>query len=244
MKTISQSLLNELLNPDGYCGYYLDLVFNQNLRDEPTDAMVNGLFFEQEVIGSTRDGLPVEIPKNTRVGKDGTYISQREKDLLIDIAYAKKIFNENNIKVDQIQIAKTTEDRHGHIDFIGTIDKRKSLFDLKWTGMSYTTWEREYKYGNTKSRFLIQARHYQSLFDEKLPFIFLIFGSGWCRFFKLEYDELEINHHKEVATFGLETFNTMEYRPTNDSKLCFNCRLRNRCEKVNNIISLETFDAD
>lgn len=240
MKTISQSLINDLTNPNGYCGYYLDLVYNKNVKTEPTDAMINGLFFEQELIGKTRSGEKIEIPKSKTTGKP----LKRETDLLQDIKYAEMILQKNSITFDPATVQQRIEkdDRHGHIDCMGTAGNEEAIFDIKWTGMAFNQWEREFKWGDFKRRAITQSRHYQTLIDKKLPFIFLVFGSGWCRFFKVDYDEATLEHHKELATYSLELFRNMDYRPTKDAKLCFECRLRHVCDKINNKIELENFE--
>lgn len=236
MKHISHSLIWDLIKEGGYCGHYLNLKYNENHRTTPTESMMKGLLFELELLGQTRDGTDIELPKK----KNGDPYKW-ELDVLEDVEYAKMILEKNNIKIHpgSVQEYKEKDNRSGHIDCLGTIVNRDYIIDVKWTGMAFGTWEREWKFGDIKNRFKLQAKQYQSLYDEMMPFVFLIFGHGWCRFIKIEYNEMEIEHHKEVAAQGLKVFNNMEFRPTNDSKLCFACQLRGECEHVNHQIEME-----
>jgi len=93
----------------------------------------------------------------------------------------------NEIKIQNIQPFIERENRHGHIDFIGTYKERKTIFDLKYTGMTFKTWAKEIKYGDTIDRFIIQAKHYQSLFEEKMPFMFVVFGDQWLNVLDFDF---------------------------------------------------------
>jgi hypothetical protein len=237
MKTISQSLIRDMLSPKGYCGYYLNEVYNNGFRTEPTPAMLQGLVFEQEILGSTRDGEHVEMPKSMAKGKEGS-ILKAEIELFRIIRYAKSILEANEILFTDHQIHMINENRHGHIDAVGTYHGQPYIFDLKFTGMAYSSWQKEYQFGNTSANFRLQGLHYQSI-SEPLPFMFLVFGDGWSRFMELPYEADDIEHHCEVATEALDTFNEMDYRPTTDSRLCFECPMSETCPVKNSQIQIE-----
>ncbi len=235
MKTISQSLIRDMLNPASYCGHYLNQVYNEGWKPAPTDAMIDGLFFEFNVLGATAYGEMPEIPRSKTKGAK----LKRELDLERVIAQAREIIKANRIEVISVQLHVEQDDRHGHIDAAGTFRGVPYLFDLKYTGMTWGGYDRELKYSDLVENYKLQARHYQSLgFD--LPFLFLVFGDGWCRFFEVPFDQDEIEHHKVVATEALAAFNSMEPRPTSDSRLCFTCRMREDCGVRNKQIQVET----
>ena len=119
MKTIPQSLIRDMLKPEGYCGHYLNEVYNNGFKTEPTDDMVNGLFFEYSILGATARGEIPEIPKSKAKGKEGQ-ILKREIDLLKIIEYAKGVLKANEIVIEQAQVHMTVDDRSGHIDAVGT----------------------------------------------------------------------------------------------------------------------------
>ena len=235
MKTISQSLLRDMLSQDGYCAHYLNLVYNSNYKTELSNAMLMGLVFEQAILGSTRDGEHVELPRLKSGEK-----SADEKRLDGTIEFAKSVLAANEIIFTATQLHIENGLLHGHPDAVGTYHGMNYTFDLKWTGMSFDQWERELKYSSIRDHFAIQARHYQSLMDDPMPFMFLVFGDNWARFFEVPFDGRAIEHHKEVAAEALDVFNSMEYTPTSDSRLCFECRLAWVCDKRNQTIQIET----
>ena len=238
MKTISQSLIRDMLKPEGYCGHYLNKVYNEGFRTQPSDAMVNGLFFEQAILGRTRDGELIELPKSKTNGAK----LKRETDLEQDIEFAKKVLELNKIQFDNCQFLRETSFMHGHLDAAGTFNNVKYLFDLKYTGMSFDQWERELKWSDISAHFKLQAMHYQAIYGDALPFMFLLFGSNWCRFFEIKYNPEAVAHHTDVALEALETFNTMDYRATTDSRLCFDCPMKYVCEVRNWTIEIESID--
>jgi hypothetical protein len=228
-----------MLKPEGFCGYYLNKVYNEGYHTQPTDAMINGLFFEQAILGSTRDGELIEIPKSKTNGAK----LKRETDLEKDIDFAKKVLEINHIVFEKCQIPMYTPFMHGHIDAVGTFEGKKYLFDLKYTGMSFDQWERELKWSDLSAHFKLQARHYQAIFTDARPFMFLVFGSDWCRFFELSYEPEEIAHHTDIAVEALNTFNELDYRPTSDSRLCFDCPMKYVCEVRNWSINIENLES-
>lgn len=234
MQTISYSLLKDLTRAEGYCGYYLDKIYNQDERIDLTDAMIDGLVFEQNVLGQTARGEVYEIPKLKSGG-----ISKRESDIMETVEFARDYLKANEIEFTIIQDHLTHDDRSGHIDAIGSYRGRGYMFDVKYTGMSYRTWDKELKWSDIIDRFTLQARHYQSLYKIQYPFMFLVFGPDWCRFFEVPYDAELIASHCEMATDALDTFNALDPRPTSDARLCFPCPLRSKCDKVNMKIVLE-----
>jgi hypothetical protein len=238
MKTISQSLIRDMLKPEGFCGYYLNEVYNEGFRTSPTEAMVNGLFFEQDILGRTRDGELVELPKSKTNGAK----LKREIDLEFDIKFARSVLEKNKILFDEKQVYYETPFMHGHLDAVGTYTGKRYIFDLKWTGMSFDQWEREWKWSDISAHFKLQARQYQAIYPDALPFMFLVFGSDWCRFFEIAYEPEEVAHHTDIAAEALKTFNTLDFRATTDSRLCFDCRLKNICPVRNWDINIEEID--
>ena len=73
---ISQSALKDFYNPD-VCQIRWEESYFNGYRSEPSAAMLDGLVFEQNVIGLSRGGEVYEIPK----GKTGKVL-KRDLDLL------------------------------------------------------------------------------------------------------------------------------------------------------------------
>ena len=84
---ISQSALRDFYNPE-YCKIKWEEVYLNGNRTQPTTAMLDGLVFEQEVIGMSRGGEVYEIPK----GKTGKPL-KRETDLLALAEKSKQIMD-------------------------------------------------------------------------------------------------------------------------------------------------------
>ena len=127
MNTISQSLIRDMLKAEGYCGHYLNEVYNNGYRCEPTPSMIDGLVFEQHILGATaRPDEHYEIPKL----KNGS-ASKREEDLMAVVAWAKGILIANEINFESVQEYIATDGRSGHIDAVGTYHGQPYVFDLK-----------------------------------------------------------------------------------------------------------------
>ena len=68
---ISQSALKDFYNPE-VCRIKWEEMYVNGYRSQPTTAMLDGLVFEQNVIGLSRGGEIYEIPK----GKTGNTLKR------------------------------------------------------------------------------------------------------------------------------------------------------------------------
>lgn len=226
-KTITQSLIKDMIGE--YCNYYLKLKYIDNIETEPTKAMMDGLAFETKLIGSSRGGA-FEYPKLKNGG-----ISKAEKEIDEVVILAKKVLKNLNIKIVDVQVTKTKDDRSGTIDAIIEVNKKRAIADVKYTGLSFAQYEKELTWSPLASNYKLQARQYQSLFDEYYQFIFLVFSAkGWARVFVVDNNKDEIDEHKNLATLKLKEFNNLDLeQPTTDSNICNICKLNNVCKKRN-----------
>ena len=90
---VSQGAVRDFYDPD-YCKIKWEEVYLNGYRTKPTNAMLDGLVFEQEVIGMSRGGEVYEIPK----GKTGRPL-KRETDLLELSERSKKTMLDLEIKL-------------------------------------------------------------------------------------------------------------------------------------------------
>ena len=93
---ISQSALRDFYNED-FCKVKWEEMYINNYRTKPTAAMVDGLFFEQKVIGESRGGEVFNIQK-LKTGKP----SKRETDLLKLSEFAKKTIKDFMMNTEEI----------------------------------------------------------------------------------------------------------------------------------------------
>ena len=126
---ISQSALRDFYNPE-YCKIKWEEVYLNGNRTQPTTAMLDGLVFEQEVIGMSRGGEVYEIPK----GKTGKSL-KRETDLLTLAEKSKQMMEELDIELIDVQPEWETKDLIGHPDALIKYKGELAIMDLKYTAI-------------------------------------------------------------------------------------------------------------
>jgi hypothetical protein len=219
---ISQSLLKDVLN--GCCKHYFKMKYVDCIKIEPTTAMMKGLYFESELIGSARGGK-FEYPK-LQSGKK----SKAEQDIDEIVNLAKEVIQNSGIKIDNVQNVLETDEFIGHVDFLS--DK---IYDVKFTGETFDRWNKSFIY-NLKETMNIQARHYQ-LMKPGFDFVFLIFSEhSWFRAILYPYDENAIIEHEEKIRVAKERMKELE-EPT--SNKCAECRFNLICKNRVKIFEIE-----
>ena len=191
---ISQSMLRDFYNPD-YCKIKWEETYLNGFRTKPTASMLDGLVFEQNVIGMSRGGEYYEIPK----GKTGKPL-KRETDLLELAEKSKVMMNDLEIELVDVQPEWETDELIGHPDVLIKYKGELAIMDLKYTAMKEDEnckWN-PYGWGNIVDentgeiyKDFTQAIHYIEMYFQKhgvyLPFFYLIFGkSGWTKFIMIE----------------------------------------------------------
>jgi len=226
---ISQSMYKDVALSDGdYCPWYIRMKHHKGVGSEPTPAMKDGLYFEQGLLGRTRNGELIEFGTK----KDGTPY-KKESDLLGVIEYAKRVCRQNKIEFKRVQYEATRDHMIGHPDAYGTFNREECLFDVKYTGMTYGQWEKEIKWNNTVINFLTQARYYQAM-HKPMPFYFLVFSQHmWCRIFLVPYDEAQVDYIYDESRQILKYYNykMTPYEPTRNIQLCNVCSLAQKCKR-------------
>ena len=216
---ISQSGLRDFYNPE-YCKIKWEETYINGYRSRPTSAMLDGLVFEQNVIGMSRGGEIYEIPKL----KNGNP-SKRETDLLKLAKEAQNTMMDLDIKLLDVQPEWETKDLIGHPDALITYKGEKAILDLKYTAIredESCRWN-PYAWHDLEHKDFSQAIHYIELYyrmtKEYLPFFYLVFGkSGWVKFIcidltqdsLIEYRTKLKNFKKDIKTFKPEGINKYE----------------------------------
>jgi len=201
---ISQSMLRDFYNPN-YCKIRWEETYINGYRNKPTASMLDGLVFEQNVIGLSRGGEVYEIPK----GKTGKPL-KRETDLMELADKSKQMMNDLDIELIDIQPEWETEDLIGHPDALIKYKGELAIMDLKYTAIKEDDncrWN-PYAWGNIVDentgeiyKDFTQAIHYIEMYYQKegvyLPFFYLVFGkSGWSKFILVEASNEKLDEHR------------------------------------------------
>lgn len=243
---ISQSALKSFFDPT-LCEIKWEEMYLNGYRTEPSAAMLDGLVFEQHVIGGSRGGEVYEIPK----GKTGKVL-KRETDLLELCEKSIQTMNDLEIELIDVQPEWNVGDLTGHPDALIKYKGELAIMDLKYTATKEdenSRWN-PFAWGNLwdKETGVVykdfkQALHYTQMYYEMhgiyLPFLYLVFGkSGWCKFILIEISGSALDDYNML----LETFRT-EYKefdpkPIGQYSTCRKCPVL--CDKRTTKPNIET----
>ena len=240
---ISQSAIKNFYDED-FCQLKWEKLFVQGYRSRPTNAMVDGLVFEELTIGSTRDNesFITLIPRL----KNGN-ISKREADLIHLSEFAKKTLKELDIKLIEVQPEWETDTLIGHPDALITYKGNLAIMDLKYTAVredESCKWN-PYAWSDLQYKDFRQALHYvemyYQLYDIYLPFFYLVFGkSGWVKFISLDITSNALEDYRMLLNTFSKDLHDFEPKPIKNYSICRKCELNctKRTEKPN-IINIE-----
>jgi len=239
---ISQSLIKEIWS-ESPCDYRIKLMLNGE-QSEPSLSMLYGLYFEHHLIGGTRDGSEPKLP-TLKSGK----LTKAQEDLDALVVQAKNAMDGHNIVIEECQPFYKWEDVSGHLDFVGTFDDEKAIFDVKWTATKET--DRFHGWGDISNKFSakLQATHYVYLYmmckGKHVPFYFLIFGnSGWMKFAKFEISAHELKEHEKTISIAQNKLFDMElngFNPSPHRNKCRSCYFKNSCSFKSDLPIIEKF---
>lgn len=205
-------------------------------------CLKKGLFFEQEVIGGTRDKETINIPKLVKGGPTTV-----EKDLLVLSEYAKDIITRLNIEILELQPTLETADRIGHPDAIMKFSKYdRCVLDLKYTDTKVD--DRFNGWGDPQTMNHVQALDYVDLHYQvhgTYPaFFYLIFGkSGWVKLIQVLISPESITRHRSEVAWLLNELKTKKsYPATNSFNTCATCELMAVCDKRNKLPEVESIE--
>lgn len=245
---ISPSLFKKLTNDICPKVIYYDKI--EKIPTEPSLLMLKGRYFEHHLIGGTVDGEVPELPKLKNGNK-----SADEKNLDELIEFAKKILQENNIDLSdiQLQVRLEYESMSGVIDFIGkdfTNPSRLALYDLKYTETRVDDRWNGFADIDNRPDLKFQAIHYIRLAKEVLgiwmPYYFLIFGkSMWAKIIKVVATEQGVERHNMAVISMKERLNKMieeGFKPKPSLNRCQSCEFNHICEDRSFKTEIETIE--
>jgi hypothetical protein len=228
---ISQSMIRDFYNPEN-CQIKWEESYLNGFRNQPSAAMLDGLVFEQHVIGMSRGGEVYEIPK----GKTGKPL-KRETDLLALAEKSKQMMEELDIELIDVQPEWETDELIGHPDALIKYKGELAIMDLKYTAIKEDDRARwnPFAWGSLVDKEtgevykdFSQAIHYIEMYYQEhgvyLPFFYLIFGkSGWCKFIMIEptFETLE-KYRLKLKRFRND-LKDFKPKPMKDYSVCRKC---------------------
>tara|TARA_R110002020_G_scaffold167816_3_gene356362 strand:- start:309 stop:1061 length:753 start_codon:yes stop_codon:yes gene_type:complete len=234
---ISQSMIRDFYDSN-YCKIKWEETYLNGFRTIPSAAMLDGLVFEQNVIGMSRGGEVYEIPK----GKTGKPL-KRETDLLALAEKSKEMMNDLEIELIDVQPEWETDELIGHPDALIKYKGELAIMDLKYTAMKEDEnckWN-PYAWGNIVDestgeiyKDFTQAIHYIEMYFQEhgiyLPFFYLIFGkSGWCKFIMIEPSKETIESYRDRLKRFRNDLKNFIPKPIKSYSKCRKCSVL--CEK-------------
>lgn len=251
MLKISQSLIKEVLKQD-HCPkqIYYSFVEGKELID-PSENMLQGRYFESEILGACRGGEKQEA-KLIRGGEKAK--PYRDVDELI--VFANEVVKNLGIDVSkgesQLRVESDT--------LLANIDHRnKDLLDpgkmanYDWKLTLTKEDDRWNGWGNVENDINseIQAVHYTLTTYEETgeywPFYFLVFGlnkgNKWVRVirFQITYEALE-NHKQRISYTSslIREYAENNYKGNGNFNKCISCPFYDICEDKSTTIDIET----
>jgi hypothetical protein len=216
-------------------GQYID----DTVKSEPSDAMLEGIYFEFLCTGVTgRDGKIPE-PDRTRTGELTTpYKRVQEAANLF-----KQIIEHYKIEITSVGEVISTSDCTGILDIKAIWNGQKCVIDLKYSGLiddkwSDLGWNDESLH--MKDSLMIQGVHYKMILKEsegiEYPFYYFIFNSkdpSDMKIIEEKVDAERFANHKQMVQ---KVKNSIEkelktgFMTLPNYKLCKKCPLKETCE--------------
>lgn len=225
-----------------------DIIFEQEyikgkrLR-EPSDAMLHGLFFEERLIGGTRDGEHIELPK-LKSGKP----SKVETDLLSLVEKSSEVMKRLKIEIIESQPEWVHNDLIAHPDLLAEMDGQLCIVDIKLTGSKETEncrWN-PFAWGeNLEHKDYTQAVHYVYMYHlitgDYLPFYYLVFGkSGWVKLIQVAIKGSTLIEHESRLNTLRTNLSNFKPQPIKSYTICSKCPLSGTCASESSVPNLQT----
>lgn len=209
------------------------------VKSEPSDAMLEGIYFEYLCTGAKgRDGV-LPIPERTSKGE----LTAPYKRVEEASKFFKQIIEHYKIDIISVGTVISTDDCTGITDIIARWNGKKCIIDLKYSGLiddkwSDLGWNEESL--SMKDSLMIQGVHYKMILKEmegeELPFYYFIFNSkdpSDMKIIEEKVDEERFAVHKQMVQrvkSSIENELKSGFTPIPNYKLCKKCPLKETCE--------------
>lgn len=247
-KTLTQSLIKELLNEQS-CALKTKMKYIDNsLKDYPTEAMTKGVFFEYLCLGNANKSGEIIMDLPRKKNGEKTVDQQRiESQVQVFGDFCKQhevIIHERGIDicVDHPEIEgvelKGTLDMIGEINLDDSINNTMFIGDLKLTGDIHNT-EGDFGWGNPEKMDLLQAIFYSYIFKletgETADFLYAVFDykpTPEYKVLKVKMTALRIAEMKESirkASSLIDMYEESEWPMKKAFKNCNTCSYSSQC---------------
>ena len=235
-KYISQSLIKDIQNAER-CNLRTKKNYIDGIRTTPSALMLKGLFFEDRLIGSTRGGDKIELPK----GKNGNTLKS-EVDLLELVAESEKVMLNMEVEPIEVQPSWQWEDLTGHPDLIANFNGSKCIIDIKYTETKED--DRWHGWGDPESMDHLQAMFYtylhKQLFEKYIPFYYFVFGkSGWVKVIQIKIEEGSMDIFEQQLNIARRDIREFKPTPIGKYNVCRKCDLFDTCESATKVPEIE-----
>lgn len=205
----------------------------KTIKQEPTDAMMLGKYFEYKATGYVGAGEEEPRPKTKR---DGNLTAEYERAEIQAMNFKKYC---TNLGIEILEIGKriVKDNCSLVLDIVAMYKGREVIIDLKYTGKLYDKWDDNgwsldsFEY---KTAHHIQPIHYSYMTG--MPFYYFVFSSTNedCEFFEVKMEQPITNEIHQQRLESVRKRIDMEIvtggfiaRPT--LKRCSNCPLNDSC---------------
>ena len=241
------------------CGLRIKAKYVLGMKEEPTDAMRMGNWFEYKATEQLpRDGQE-PIPDTLKSGDLSAPYRKLENQLL----NYKKIMERYDIKIVDTGFSFNANDKStGILDILADWDGERVIIDIKTTAHIDNRWEK-YGWGDEKfenadhpdtQHLTIQAVQYKLLARYEwgiwnIPFYFFVFSTtdeNAVKIFKVEVSDDTIETHEKQIQSAYNYFNT-KFKNLTEEELaipnmsrCAECFLSDKCKQKIDVPLIKT----
>lgn len=231
-------------SPKSYksCGIYVKAKYIDkiDLKEEPSDAMKEGIYFEYLATGSLPRSGEVPEPEKTMKGQ----LTTAYQRVVASAELFKEIVKHYSIKINKTGMVVSTDNMTGILDIWAEWDGKPCIIDLKYSGLIDDKWNElgwETESLPMKDSLMIQGVHYKILIQDSLgldvPFYYFIFNSKDSTDMKIIEEIVDpdkfIFHRQVVDKTRSSIENEIQngFKAFPDYRYCKDCPLFESCDK-------------
>lgn len=225
MYKISQTLI-KLFKQD-YCPTYIKEVYiDKNYASKPSIAMLRGLYFETQVIGSGAHGQSVNnlpLLKNGTKSASHQRVDRQVRDFQKTLGLHNMVILDTQTVLtykfdDNLELNGTLDCLASlHDDVLGDVDK--AIVDIKLTSSIYKEfgdWSWHFPHNMDHTQAVMYTYLYEQMTGEQLPFYYLVFDYAPNPSYKIVRKEITNMDKAELDESIRRTLDKILYHEKND----------------------------
>lgn len=229
--------------PKGYrnCGLYVKAKYIDKIemKEEPSDAMKEGIYFEYLATGSLPRSGEVPEPEKTMKGQ----LTTAYQRVVAASELFKKIVKHYQIKINKTGYTVSTDNMTGILDIWAEWNGQPCIIDLKYSGLIDDKWNElgwDTESLSMKDSLMIQGVHYKILIKDALgldvPFYYFIFNSKNATDMKIIEEVVDVDkfdfHRQAVMNTkaSIEKHIDKGFNAFPDFRYCKDCPLFENCQ--------------